>query len=372
MSDYRNISDLKLEEITEEFLRDQCIEMGTDLNVDTRQGSFYRDSAEGHIRRTAYFFDALRHVAEIIGLTTCTGDVLNEYLIGKGLTRNPPAATPAHYYCNYTGAVPEVGDIVTCDRHEFTVESVTTVNNTLTVIIVSTETGTEMNYLAQGTTVIPAIDVNGLISCTLGALYDPAEDAEDDESARERFLNSIAGPDGNGNASQIRSWCESVEGVGKARIVPLWNGPTTVKAVLIGEDGKGAATSIVNAAQAYIDPNASGMGEGVAAIGQFVTCVAATSLTIDVSLSVVKQNDVSLSTVKSKIEAAITAYLKSLAMEDYTSGIKVRYQRISALIMDLDEVVDIDDLLVNSDTENISFTVYQVPVLGEVTVSEDN
>ena len=286
MSDVRNIEDLNLDEIDEDFLRDQCIEMGMDLEVDTRQGSIYRDAAEGHIIRVAKFFDDLRMVKEIISLSTCTGEVLDEKLAERGLSRNPPEATPARYYVIYDGATPEVGDIVTCEECLFTVE---TVDEDDGIIIVSEGTGVEMNDFPQGIPVVPEIDVDGLISCTLGALAVPATDAENDDSARQRLINKVSGPDENGNASQIRTWCESVEGVGRARIIPLWDGPTTVKAVIIGTDGKAASAGVVSAVQNYIDPGASGMGEGAAAIGQFVTVVAATNLTINVSVSVIKK-----------------------------------------------------------------------------------
>lgn len=371
MSDYRNIEDLGLDEITADFLRDACIDMGTELEVDTRQGSLYRDAAEGHITRIAEQYDFMRNIAQIISINTCTGDVLDAKLHERGLYRNPPFPTQAHYYCNYVGAVPVEGDLLTCSGHEFTVESVVEDDDTLTVIIVSVETGVAMNNLIPGTPVIPELDVDGLISCTLGALYDPAEDAESDDSARARLIRRIAGPDENGNASQLRTWCESVEGVGKARIIPLWDGPMTVKAVIIGIDGKAPVTSIVEAVQEYIDPDVSGMGEGAAAIGQFVTVVGVQNLAIDVSVSVVKQADVSLESVTDKIKTALAAYLKSLSLEDYSESIQVRYARVSAIIVDLDEVIDLDNLTINGGDENITFTIYQVPVLGEVTVDGD-
>lgn len=37
----KNIADLNLDEITEEFLYEQCEDMGEELGVDTRQGSIY-------------------------------------------------------------------------------------------------------------------------------------------------------------------------------------------------------------------------------------------------------------------------------------------------------------------------------------------
>ena len=81
----RNIEDLHLEEITEEFLTEECEDMGQKLDVDTRQGSLYRDAAAGHIIRISKFFDNLRSVNKIISLDTCTGEILDEYMRMRGL-----------------------------------------------------------------------------------------------------------------------------------------------------------------------------------------------------------------------------------------------------------------------------------------------
>lgn len=359
----RNIEELNIDEITEDFLRNQCIEMGMELGVDTRQGSIYRDAAEGHIIRAKKFFEDLKQVGEIISLTTCTGDVLDQKMRERGLARNPPEATPAHYYCLYNGATPLIGDLVTCQGHAFHVESVGE-----RIVIVSEETGTAMNSLAQGTPVIPDIDVDGLIQCTLEEIADPALDPEDDDTARTRLINKIAGPDENGNASQIRTWCESVEGVGRARIIPLWNGPMTVKAVIIGRDGRGGASAVVANVQEYVDPGITGMGEGVASIGQFVTVVAAQNLTINVSVSVMKKAEATYSEIKEDLEEELTEYFKTLALETWSEDLKVRYNRISAIITGMDAVIDHAGLLINGAELNVPFSILQVPVLGEVTV----
>lgn len=367
MSNYRNIEDLSLDQIDEDFLRDACIDMGMELEVDTRQGSIYRDAAEGHIIRTAKFFEDLRQVAEIINLETCTGEVLDQKLKERGLARNPPEPTPAQYYCLFEGEDPEIGDECTCEECEFVVTQVTP-----RVIITSVDTGTEMNDIPQGSPVIPDVDVDGLISCTLQELAVAAEDEEDDDSARERLINRVSGPDENANASQMRTWCESVNGVGRARIVPLWDGPMTVKAILISTAGRAATATIVDEVQEFIDPDVSGMGEGAASIGQFVTVEAASEVTIDVSASIAKSASATYSGIKTALEAALTIYFKEIALATtYSADTKVRINRVGAIISGLSGVEDYENLLLNEDNENISFTVDQIPVLGEVTVNGD-
>ena len=111
----KNIGELGLDEITEDYLMAECEDMGAELGVDTHQGSVYMDACSGHIIRTAKFFNDLRTVNEILSILTCTGDVLTEKMMERGLERNPPADTAATYYVEYVGAEPQVGDLMSCD-----------------------------------------------------------------------------------------------------------------------------------------------------------------------------------------------------------------------------------------------------------------
>lgn len=361
-----NIDDLALEDITEDFLIAHFYEMGTALGVDTRQGSIYWDACMGAILRTTFFFDMLKQVKDIISLETCTGDVLDEKLRERGLTRNPEQATSAIYAVSFVGEVPDLDSAMSCDDLLFSLQKIDE-----QYVIVSEDVGTEMNNLATGTEVIPEIDVDGLISATLGSLLVPAVDVEDDDSARERLLSKISGPDENGTKAQIQAWCESISGVGRSRILPLWNGPNTVKGIIISDSGSAPLKSVVDAVQEYIDPGAEGMGEGMAAIGQIFTAEAVEELQINVSVKVVKTNESNYSDIQDKLKQVLKDYCKNLALESYSSDIMVRYNRISAIITEMKEIIDHENLLLNGGTENISFEINQVPVIAEVTVSGD-
>lgn len=359
----KNIEDLSLDDVTEDALIEQFFEMGEELGIDTRQGSIYWDACMGSIIRTAMFFDQLASVNEIISLQTCTGDVLDEKLEERGLTRNPAEATPATYKVIFVGEVPEIDSAMSCDDYLFTLQ-----DRDGEYVIVSDDVGTELNDLIPGTEVIPELDVDGLISATLGELLIPAIDVEDDDSARERLINKISGPDENGNKSQIRTWCESVDGVGAARIMPLWNGPNTVAGVIVGKNGLVPTSGVVEAVQTYLDPGCTGMGEGVANLGQFFTAIAVEAVAIDISVSVLKKEDSTYSGIQTNFKELLKKYFQQLALEDYARGMAVRYVRIGAILEGMDEVIDYDKLTLNGKPANVTFTMLQIPVLGEVAV----
>lgn len=359
-----NIADLHLEDITEEFLMEECMEMGLDLGVDTSQGSIYMDAAAGHILRTAKFFNDLRQVQEIISLNTCTGEVLDERLMERGMSRNPPQATSAQYKVIFVGATPEIGDRMMCDGHFFVLSK-----EEEDYIITSEETGSDLNHLENGLPAIPELDVDNLISATLGELVTAALDPEDDESARERLIRKISGPAENGNKTQVKAWCEEVEGVGRARIIPLWDGENTVLGIIVAADGGVPTSQLVEEVQEHLDPGALGFGEGVATIGQHFTAKAAQAVTIQITVDVEKQSDASYTSIKENFVSGLQQYFADLALgtEDKAT---VRYTSIGARLAQIPGVVDYDNLEINSDTQNITCTIYQVPVLGEVTIGE--
>lgn len=61
-------------------------------------------------------------------------------------------------------------------------------------------------------------------------------------------------------------------------------------------------------------------------------------------------------------------YFQQLALEDYARGMAVRYVRIGAILEGMDEVIDYDKLTLNGKPANVTFTMLQIPVLGEVAV----
>lgn len=360
----KNIGELGLDEITEDYLMAECEDMGAELGVDTHQGSVYMDACSGHIIRTAKFFNDLATVNEILSILTCTGDVLTEKMMERGMERNPPADTAAIYYVEYVGAEPQVGDLMSCDDHFFTTQKL---NGRW--VIVSEETGTDMNTLVPGLPVIPDQDVDNLISATLKELAVPAVDMEEDDSARSRYIDKLSGPAENGNKVQIRSWCEEIQGVGRTRTVPLWNGDCTVLGIIISTEGTEPAESVVKLVQDTIDPGAQGFGEGKATFGCFFTAVAAKKQEISIKLDVTKKAESTYTSIQASVSNAVKAYLKELALNSTQDEIIIRYNNVGALISNISDIVDFGNLLVNGGKGNITCDIYHVPVIGEVEVN---
>ncbi len=355
---------IDLENITEEYLESQAIAMGAALGVDTREGSVYMDAAKGHILRTAKFFTDLRSVDEMIALDSCYGNILEEKASERNISRKD--ATPAQYRVSFTGVESSnyLGKRFFVDSYFFVL-----IQEDNLILLEAETSGVAVNYLTSGSAVIPVENISNLTACTLGEIYTDGTDKESDDSLRSRLKEKITSDPANANKQQYVIWCEEVTGVGKARVIPLWNGNNTVKCVIISTEGTAPTTSLIEELQEYMDPAVEGVGEGIAPLGAFCTVVGATEVSINISFNVLLADGYTAAQAIAEVETAMTTYFKTLSLNNDEDTLIVRYTQVSSIITNLASIDDFSSLLVNAGNSNITILITQVPVIGEVSIS---
>ena len=147
------------------------------------------------------------------------------------------------------------------------------------------------------------------------------------------------------------SWAKSVDGVGDAKCLPLWNGAGTVKVIIVDSEKQLAGSELINKVQSYIDEQCP--------IGADVTVTTATAVSINITFSA----DVDGSTLEN-IKANIRSYLRDVS---FANGY-VSYAKIGQTILNTDGVDDYSNLKINSKTENIAISETEIAVLGGVAV----
>ena len=339
-------------------------------NIDTRPGSIFYDSVSGILLIIAQLYVDIGMIGELINIDTTSGEFLDKKARDYGVTRLP--ATSCCYYVTFEGAEPEVGERFYTDGQYFVLRK----NQEGTLYLEAETAGTGANGIYSGTAAIPVNNILGLTASTFGELMDPGTDEESDDDLRERIQAKLAGPSENGNKSHYRTWCESIEGVGRARIIPLWNGPNTVKGILITPSGTPAGNAVIKRVQEYIDPDedgdgeGDGLGEGVANIGAHFTAVAPEKCTINIELDAFIKSGATEQQAISDVTASVTEHLKGLALNTPDDEeIVVRISTIGALISGVSSILDYRNLKINGDTVNIVPGNEAVAVLGEVSVN---
>jgi uncharacterized phage protein gp47/JayE len=347
--------------------------------VDTRQGSIYYDAVSGLVLKIAKLYADLDIVFQLTQLTTTTGDYLDIKASEYGLTRQ--AATAVQYYVEFTGAYPETGERFFYDGIYFTLYR----DEDGDYYLLCDSAGAEYNIIASNSAVVPVNNIDGLKTAIITGFREYGTDAETDEALRTRVQVKLSGPAENGNKLHYKTWCESVEGVGIARITPLWNGPNTVKAVLINGVGKPCGESVVDAVQEYVDPATKGystvvdgveyvvgdgLGEGVANLGAHFTAAPAKEVGIVVTADIELATGYDISNAEEEAKNAVNDYLEDLVLTTSDAAdIIVRVSAIGAAIAGLGSVLDYNNLRVNGGTKNVIPGEDGVPVLEGVTLN---
>jgi len=349
-------------------------------DIDTRPGSIFYDSVSGILLKVAKLYTDLDLIVEMTSIATALDDALDIKAGEYGLTRL--AATRAKYYVEFEGVVPQTGERFYTDGQYFTLQA----DRATGVYYLEAEAADSGgNNIYKGTPAVPVNNIAGLIAATFGALYENGNDREKDESLRTRVREKIAGPAENGNKQHYKTWCESIDGVGRARIFPLWKGPNTVKAVLIDGEGQPCSPAKVAEVQNYIDPATKGytanvdgreyvvgdgLGEGVANLGAHFTASGALSLIINVSFVAELASGTTKDVAAQEAAEAVGGYLKGLALNNAEAAdIVVRVSAVGAVLSSLESLLDYHDLRLNGQTANIMPGRDDVPVVGEVVIA---
>jgi uncharacterized phage protein gp47/JayE len=347
--------------------------------IDTRQGSIFYDATSGIAIKIAKLYTDLDVVFSLTQLDTATGEYLDTRASEYGMARR--AATSTQYNVTFTGLTPDNGERFFTNGMYFVLKETAAHIPYLEAEI----PGTAGNEIAVGTPAIPVNNIQGLEAATFGTILEYGSDTETDDSFRLRLREKIASPTENGNKQHYKTWCESYEGVGRARISPLWNGPNTVKAVLINPIGLPCSSTVVAGVQEYIDPATKGytaevdgvtyivgdgLGEGVANLGAHFTAVAAGETTISLEFDAELVTGATTDGAIEAVTTAVSEYFKSLVMSTTDStDIVIRVSAIGAIIAGLPQIVDYSDLKLNGDAENIEPGMNNVPIIGEVTIN---
>lgn len=349
--------------------------------IDTRKGSIFFDSTSAIVNLIAKYYTDLESVLRITFIYSASDDYLDLRASEYGIQRR--AATPARYFFEYTGTRPPVGwRFFHNDSGHYFLLGETEEGQ---LYLEAEEPGIKCNYIQNGDIAVPVDTVVGMTSANFGEVYEYGTDAESDDSLRERTLEYISGPARNGNRQHYKTWCESVDGVGRARIEPLWNGENTVRAVLISPLGLPVPESVREEVQQYIDPDGLGMtaeidgksyvvgdglGNGKANIGAHFTAVAAEAVEVELAFKAELRKGRTEEEVQEAVEEAVTRYLQKLVMEtEDGETIIVRLSAVGGILSDLTrQLVDYSELTMNGKAENIVLRNTEVPVLGEVMV----
>lgn len=327
--------------------------------VDKRQGSIAYDLSDPAAQEFAQAYIALDRTLSYAFLNEdMPSDLLTVAASDFGVDRKP--SVKAKGEVTFSG---QVGQLIPKDTQVRTEDgtyfkSLTDV--TLTTSTVKTTVEAELGGISGNVNIgdINTVvgDLAGVLTVTNELAFNSGVDEESDGSLLQRVYDKVRKPATSGNVYHYEQWAREVAGVGAARVYPTWNGPGTVKVVLLGDDKRAPSQTVIDATITHIAQERP--------VGASVTIVGATEVSINISADLTLASDATIEQVKTDIENGVNAYLESLAFNDSL----VRYTRIAALLLDIPRIIDYANLKVNGGTSNIEVTDEQVAILGTVTI----
>lgn len=341
----------------EKIIHDRMITNISD-DYDKSKGNFIYDITKPVAVEFAEQQKKIAAVQEKLDVEKLTGDELTRTVYQRtGIIRKPATqATTTVIVSGTAGTLVKVGELVGTETILYTVieEAILNESGFAHVRIQCNEFGQVGNVPANTIVNFPA-SINGLVN-----VYNPEPvvdgyDEETDNDLRQRYYDKLQRPGKAGNKYHYREWALEVTGVGDAKIFPRYNGPLSMKVVVIDANKLPANVELIEAVRDHIEEE---MPFGV----DDLLIISAEALLIDLSVALSLMPGYTEEVVKANIKKNITKHLKEIAFR--TSF--VSYAKIGALIIESDGVLDYQDLLINGSTANVVIPDDGVPVMGGV------
>lgn len=312
-------------------------------DVDKREGSIIYDALAPCAYQLAQTYFVLNHYIDLVSGDTAVGEYLDRVVVDYGIIRKP--ATFAIRKITTSGSVNigtrwgmngivyEITELLKDNEYKATCEQIGEIGNAYSGALENID-----NILG--------------IQATLTDIITSGEDEESDDNLRARFYTYVQKPSTSGNADNYKQWALEVIGVGDAKIFPLWNGPGTVKVVIVDSTKLPANLELVEATKDHI--------ESVRPIGANISVTSGIAKDINVTATIVLANGYNLQTITTSFTEALTEYFRSIAF----SLSNISHAKIGTILLGIDGVLDYSELKIGGFTANISLEDEEIPVIG--------
>lgn len=342
----------------EKLLNDALARVPNDM--DKRQSAIIYDAIAPACAELAQAYIELDNVLTQTFADTSTGIYLEKRTAERGITRE--LATYAVVKLETTPIDIDVPlkSVFSCDEYDYIV----TAKVSAGVYQATCKTaGTIVNGISGQA--IPNNYIQGLKTATITEILKPAEDDEDDETLRARYIASLRDQAYGGNIADYKEKVHKLEGVGGVKVTPVWNGGGTVLLTISASDYSVPTSYLIEEVQTAIDPTGDHKGVGIAPIGHVVTVKGAKGKAINITTDITYGTGWDYDKCKDYIENALDAYyLEERKNWENNDGIIIRISQIEIRLLACDGIIDIADTTINGSDRNLQLEADELPVRG--------
>jgi uncharacterized phage protein gp47/JayE len=317
-------------------------------DVDKREGSIIYDALAPtafHLAQTYFYLDAY---LDLLFADTAGGEFLDRIVAEAGETRKP--AIKAERKIVTSGPV-SVGTRWAISDVMYTVAEMLGENTYRAICEQPGSTGNTYSGTLEN------VDNVSGVTATLTDILTSGEDQETDDALRTRYFNKVQTAGTSGNIHDYRNWALAVPGCGDAKVYPLWDGPGTVKVLVVDENME-------------IDPGLPDLVathiETARPIGATVTVTSPDASGLTIAANIVLDGSKTMEQIETAFIESLTAYLRDITFNTYS----VSYARIGSLLLSTPGVEDYSALLVNSATANVTIADDEIPAIDSIILTE--
>lgn len=332
---------------------------------DRREGSVIFDATAP----ASIEFAELYILADVILKQAFARTADREFLILRAAEFNiyPEPATQGEFEAQFNIPIP-IGSRFNYNEYNFIVTEVLNADEHKYKVRCE-QFGRSPNFVTGDIT--PIQGINGLTTAKILKNITPGEDEEETEVFRQRYFDALKSKAYGGNGADYKEKVLAIPGVGGVKVYRCWNGGGTVKLVILNSDYGPADDELVKEVDKVIDPQPKGKGYGLAPIGHTVTIEKAEPVSINYTIEVTMTQGHQVAEIKNTIETAIKERLinrcKEWAKQDENQFITVRSSIVTALTVELPNVLDVGHIQINGQNiPKLELKDNQIPVMGTI------
>jgi len=182
-------------------------------------------------------------------------------------------------------------------------------------------------------------------------------DVESDASLVTRLREHMQQPATSGNIYHYIQWAKQADGVGYVYVMPLWDGPGTVKVCVAGDQLTAVDDAVITECAQAI--------EAQRPVGAAVTVVSARPRKVAFFAEIALDGTAAPDEIKTAFQGEVAEYFKTIAF----SGKPVSYNKLIYCLMSTAGVFDHSTVTVNGGDSNLVLEEDEVPYLDEVELS---
>ena len=220
------------------------------------------------------------------------------------------------------------------------------------VIPVTARLAGSLSNVMAGTIVLMGKSIPGITKVTNEGAISGGTEEESDESLYERIRLENASENYSyiGNDTDYIRWSKEVAGVGDCIVMQAWNGPGTVKLILVDQNGEPANKAITDAVYEHIvsekDRSRRLLPSGCAELT--VTGASTKKISYLCTGIVFDREKTTLEQIKADFQEAVSAIYE----EAKEQGVLV-YNKVRGLVISISGVTDFERFQMNGGEENI-------------------